>query len=130
MHVLGAELGPVWRFYDRGAREIWGSGAVPHGITGNPRIASTYARIVQEFLRTVAAASGSTSADVPHIVEFGGGTGRFAYLFVRYVEGRSLAALQIAILLTLVEPESRCPGQARRRRSAACSRKSAAKSPP
>jgi hypothetical protein len=87
---------PLWdrqrRFYDRGASEIWGSGAVPHGITANPRIASTYARIVQEFLRTVGAASGSVSAgadDVPHIVEFGGGTGRFAYLFVRQL--RALA---------------------------------------
>ncbi|QNE16604.1 hypothetical protein F1D05_00160 [Kribbella qitaiheensis] len=81
---------PLWdrqrRFYDRGAPDIWGSGAVPHGITGNPRIASTYARIAQEFLR---ASMTADTAEVPHIVEFGGGTGRFAYLFVRQL--RALA---------------------------------------
>ena len=74
---------PLWdrqrHFYDRAAPDIWGSGAVPHGITGNPRIANTYARIVREFLRQAA----TDAAEVPHIVEFGGGTGRFAYLFVR-----------------------------------------------
>ena len=54
---------------------------VPHGITGNPRIAATYARLVVEFLRSVPA--GAAAADEPHIVEFGGGSGRFAFLLVR-----------------------------------------------
>jgi len=83
---------PIWnrqrRFYDRGAPDIWGSGAVPHGITCNPRIANTYARIAQEFLRCVAAdpASSADPADVPHLIELGGGTGRFAYLLVRQLQ--------------------------------------------
>ncbi|WP_112237930.1 hypothetical protein [Kribbella monticola] len=82
---------PLWdrqrTFYDRGAPEIWGGGDVPHGITGNPRIANTYARIALEFLRSTAVSQGAE--EVPHLVEFGGGTGRFAYLFVRQL--RALA---------------------------------------
>ncbi|HEY5978005.1 MAG TPA: hypothetical protein VIT41_00080 [Microlunatus sp.] len=76
---------PLWnrqrRFYDRDATDIWGSGSVPHGITCNPRIANTYARIVLELLRT--AGGDPTAVDRLHLVELGGGTGRFAYLLVR-----------------------------------------------
>ena len=73
------------RFYQRGADTLWGTAMVPHGITGNPRIAATYARLLVEFLRSVSAgpAAGSSTAEVPHIVEFGGGSGRFAFLLVR-----------------------------------------------
>jgi hypothetical protein len=73
-------------FYERGVEGIWGTATVPHGITSNPRIANTYARLTVEFLRAVKAMPGPVAgdeADVPHIVEFGGGAGRFAYLFVR-----------------------------------------------
>ncbi|HET6952964.1 MAG TPA: hypothetical protein VFI47_21450 [Acidimicrobiales bacterium] len=81
---------PLWdrqrRFYAREASGIWGTAMVPHSITCNPRIANTYARLVLEFLRAAKAEPGHGppgEAEVPHIVEFGGGTGRFAYLFVR-----------------------------------------------
>lgn len=72
---------PLWdrqkQFYRQEPEGIWASGVVPHGITCNPAIAHTYARMTMTFLRGVA-----TDAPV-HIVEFGGGTGRFAYLFIR-----------------------------------------------
>lgn len=81
---------PLWnrqrRFYDRDATDIWGSGSVPHGITCNPRIAHTYARIVLELLRS---AGGDPTVDRLHLVELGGGTGRFAYLLVQQL--RALA---------------------------------------
>ena len=65
------------QFYQRDADTLWGSAMVPHGITGNPRIANTYARLVAEFLRC------ARGRGAPVIVEFGGGSGRFAYLLVR-----------------------------------------------
>jgi len=97
---------PLWehqrRFYARGAAGIWGTATVPHGITSNPRIANTYARLVVSFLHAVNAAPSSgdrDEADVPHIVEFGGGAGRFAYLFVRHL--RELApGLRFTYVLT------------------------------
>ncbi len=75
-------------FYARAAEGLWGTAMVPHSITGNPRIAHTYARVVTEFLRAVDGAGPGTPgdpADVPHVVEFGGGSGRFGYLLVRHL---------------------------------------------
>ena len=92
---------PLWdhqrQFYTATAADIWGTAMVPHGITGNPRIANTYARLAHAFLRAVRdvpardAAGGPADgtddagdvARVPLVVELGGGSGRFAYLFVR-----------------------------------------------
>lgn len=71
------------QFYDRSAAGIWGTATVPHGITSNPRIANTYARLAVSFLNAVKAGPGADEADIPHIVEFGGGAGRFGYLFVK-----------------------------------------------
>ena len=95
---------PLWdvqrRFYERGAAGIWGTATVPHGITSNPRIANTYARLAVSFLRAVKDAPvAGDEADVPHIIEFGGGAGRFAYLFVRQL--RELApGLRFTYVLT------------------------------
>jgi hypothetical protein len=90
------------RFYARGAEGIWGTATVPHGITSNPRIANTYARLTVEFLRAAHATPASDEHDEddrPHIIEFGGGAGRFAYLFVRHL--RELApALRFTYVLT------------------------------
>jgi len=88
---------PLWdhqrRFYAGAATDIWGAGTVPHGITGNPRIANTYARLALAFLRAVREVPAGGDADdvadagdvarVPLVVELGGGSGRFAYLFAR-----------------------------------------------
>lgn len=74
---------PLWQrqrnFYTADVPQIWGTATAPHAITGNARIAHTYARIAAEFLRS----AGTNGNDVPHIVEVGGGSGRFAFLFVR-----------------------------------------------
>jgi hypothetical protein len=90
------------RFYARGAEGIWGTATVPHGITSNPRIANTYARLALTFLRSVNTAPPSDvrdEADLPYVVEFGGGAGRFAYLFVRHL--RELApGLRFTYVLT------------------------------
>jgi hypothetical protein len=81
---------PLWdhqrRFYAGDPAAIWGTATVPHGITSNPRIANTYARLAVTFLRAAAVTPRigvSDENEVVHIVEFGGGAGRFAYLFVR-----------------------------------------------
>jgi len=90
------------RFYARGAEGIWGTATVPHGITSNPRIANTYARLALTFLRGVKATPASDErgdGDLPYIVEFGGGAGRFGYLFVRQL--RELApGLRFTYVLT------------------------------
>ena len=70
----------------RARPDIWGTATVPHGITSNPRIANTYARLALAFPRAAVTGRGRRHAatrPTPHIVEFGGGAGRFAYLFVR-----------------------------------------------
>ncbi|WP_420123943.1 hypothetical protein [Nakamurella sp.] len=69
------------QFYERDAAALWGTATVPHGITGNPRIAATYARVTLEFLRRVPGADGGTPD--PVLIEFGGGSGRFAYLLLQ-----------------------------------------------
>jgi hypothetical protein len=69
------------RFYEDGVAGIWGTATVPHGITGNPRIANTYARLAVRFLHSV-----PVTDEVLHVVELGGGSGRFAYLFVRQLQ--------------------------------------------
>lgn len=67
-------------FYDSDVAGLWGSGAVPHHITGNPVIAHCYARLVVEFLRSLP----DDEAGRPLLlVELGGGSGRFAYLCAR-----------------------------------------------
>ena len=100
---------PLWdhqrRFYTGTAAGIWGTATVPHGITGNPRIANTYARLALSFLQAVrgAPADGDETA-VPHVVELGGGSGRFAYLFVRQL--RELApGLRFRYVVTDFSPE-------------------------
>jgi hypothetical protein len=97
---------PLWdhqrQFYGGAAAAIWGTATVPHGITSNPRIANTYARLAVMFLRAVALTPGTGVGgehDMVHIVEFGGGAGRFAYLFVRQL--RELApSLRFRYVLT------------------------------
>jgi hypothetical protein len=101
---------PLWdhqrRFYSATAADIWGTATVPHGITGNPRIANTYARLALAFLRAVEAAPDAAGdvARVPHVVELGGGSGRFAYLFARQL--RELApGLRFTYVVTDFSPE-------------------------
>lgn len=79
-------------FYSAGAEQIWGVTAVPHAITGNARIAHTYARMIAQMLQ---AAGGGPAL----VVEFGGGSGRFGYLLVRHLR-RLLPAGAFTYVLT------------------------------
>lgn len=79
-------------FYTTDAQGLWGTATVPHSITCNPRIANTYARMVVQFLMAAGHRPGHDpreAARAPHVVEFGGGSGRFAHLFIRQL--RALA---------------------------------------
>lgn len=94
------------RFYEARAPEIWGTATVPHSITCNPRIAGTYARLALEFLRAAGAdlhASPADATDVPHIVELGGGSGRFAHLFIGHLTALA-PGLRFVYVLTDFSP--------------------------
>jgi len=100
---------PVWdrqrHFYSSDSEGIWGTAVVPHHITSNPRIASTYARMTVEFLRAATTADREPGqSGVLHIVELGGGTGRFAHLFVRSLQGLA-PGLDFVYVLTDFAPE-------------------------
>ena len=98
------------RFYATDGAGIWGTATVPHFITSNPSIASSYARIALAVLRQTQTQTqtqthaGEDLADAPHIVEVGGGSGRFAYLFVQQL--RTLAPdLRFVYILTDFAPD-------------------------
>jgi tetratricopeptide (TPR) repeat protein len=64
-------------YYDRAGAEAWQTGVVPTYATSNPFIARAYARVVAAFQRDHADAGPVT------VIELGGGTGCFAFQFLR-----------------------------------------------
>jgi hypothetical protein len=69
-------------YIQRGAK-AWSEDRIPNFITNNPFFADIYARIVAAF----AADGAGVSSDQPlHILEIGGGVGKFAFLFLRHLE--------------------------------------------
>src|SRR5215469_1859944 len=86
----------MWRlqreFYSRRGIRAWTDDKVPSFITSNPFIAEIYARVVGGFLCDCAESRPQESAPVSpenplRILEFGAGTGKFAYLFLRHLSG-------------------------------------------
>jgi SAM-dependent MidA family methyltransferase len=80
----------IWRlqsdYYARRGLKAWTEDQVPSYITNNPFIAEIYAAIVAGFLSDCLRHSdtSSISPESPlRILEFGAGTGKFAYLFLR-----------------------------------------------
>jgi Tetratricopeptide repeat len=74
------------RFYERAGLDLWRAGLVPHHATSNVALASAYARVVLGFLR-------DTRARGPiDVIELGGGSGRFAFLFLRALDALDRAA--------------------------------------
>lgn len=73
-------------FAERGI-EAWASGEVPQYVTSNPTIANAYAEIVFAFSRDLdrLVPPGSRDAKLT-ICELGGGSGRFAFHFLRRLE--------------------------------------------
>jgi hypothetical protein len=85
--VLSRSL--IWKlqrayFTERGV-EAWRQGEVPHYVTSNPTIANCYAEIVLAFWRDrQRLAPPEDRADQPlTICELGGGSGRFAFYFLK-----------------------------------------------
>lgn len=68
------------RFFNNAGIEAWREGIVPHYITSNPFIANAYAKVVLGFLRDFQSFDPSQPI---YILELGGGSGRFAYLFIK-----------------------------------------------
>lgn len=74
------------RFYDEAGISAWSDGTVPWRITNSAFIAAAYARVARAYVADLAArgpGAGYDPARPVHIVEMGGGTGRFAFLFLR-----------------------------------------------
>ncbi len=71
-------------FTERGV-EAWRQGEVPHYVTSNPTIAHCYAEIVLAFWRDRRRLDthGEHRHQPLHICEFGGGSGRFAFYFLK-----------------------------------------------
>ncbi len=86
----------LWRlqreFYDQNGVAAWDSGAVPHYVTNNPRLARAFCRVFLGYLRDLCRAHDLRSPDSPpilepeqplYVLEPGAGAGRFAYLFLK-----------------------------------------------
>lgn len=103
----------IWRlqreFYLRAGPEAWRPKGVPSFVTNNAFIARAYARMAVALMRDLARGGAFDGAQPLDVLELGGGTGRFAYLFLRALEREraalpSLAALPVRYVLTdLVE---------------------------
>jgi tetratricopeptide (TPR) repeat protein len=66
----------------------WRQGTVPHYITSNPFMANAYARVVLGFLCDCQAGPAPLVPDQPlYIVELGAGSGRFAFHFLKKLQG-------------------------------------------
>lgn len=75
----------LWRiqcsFYQRQGIEAWRQGTVPHYISSNTFMASTYARMVLGFLRDCRALL--VPGRPVYIIELGSGSGRLGYQFLK-----------------------------------------------
>ena len=79
----------IWKlqrdYFEERGFDAWRSGEVPHYVTSNPRIAHAYAQmLVATYLDLVR--SGFTNEQPLHIVELGGGSGRFAFYLLKQLE--------------------------------------------
>src|SRR5262249_53995434 len=96
----------IWRlqrnFYAIQGQEAWTGGKVPCRATSNPLIAGIYADIVMSYLRDLRATFDGTAPI--YIVELGGGSGAFGYLFLKKLQelkrASSLHALDVRYVMT------------------------------
>lgn len=71
-------------YFEQEGVGAWRTATVPHYVTSNPALAHSVALIVCGYLRDCLAAEQPPSPEQPfHILELGGGSGRFCYLFLR-----------------------------------------------
>jgi tetratricopeptide (TPR) repeat protein len=72
------------RFFDRVGPAAWSRGTVPQYITTNPFMAGACGDVVLGWLRDWQSSDAPLPSDLPvNILELGGGSGRFAYHFLR-----------------------------------------------
>lgn len=83
-------------FYARQGLNAWQDSTVPHYVTCNPTIADAYARIVLGYLQDSQRAYPNTTQPFP-ILELGGGSGRFAFLFLQRLTARMQQGLDTPI---------------------------------
>lgn len=80
----------VWtlqrEFYSRAGPQAWKPKGVPSFVTNNAFIARAYARMTVALLRDLLRTGALDGRQPVHVIELGGGTGRFAYLFLRALE--------------------------------------------
>jgi hypothetical protein len=67
-------------FYREHGLEAWRSGTVPQRVTSNGYLADVYASVTAAFLRDCA---GGAPGPTPLILEVGGGSGLFSWLFLK-----------------------------------------------
>ena len=76
---------PIWgwsrRYYQREGQGAWMTNTVPSFVTTNAMTASISARVLFNALRDIGEKYGDSEPVT--IVELGGGTGRFAHMFIR-----------------------------------------------
>src|ERR1700746_3326715 len=70
-------------YFERSGLDAWRTATVPHYITSNPRLASSYAETVLGYLRDAHANQWLDPTQPVYIVELGSGSGRFGFLFLR-----------------------------------------------
>jgi hypothetical protein len=77
----------VWRlqreFYTKAGPEAWKPKGVPSFVTNNAFIARAYARMAVALMRDLLRTGALDARQPMHVIELGGGAGRFAYLFLR-----------------------------------------------
>lgn len=83
-------------YFEQEGVEAWRTATVPHYVTSNPALAHAVALTVCGYLRDCLAAEPRPGPEQPfHIVELGGGSGRFCYLFLRaFFEQRAYWGLE------------------------------------
>ncbi len=68
-------------YFEQLGPEAWGRNQVPSYITSNPTIAADYARLVFAFFRDLFRQN--RNQEPVRVIELGGGSGQFAFLFIK-----------------------------------------------
>ena len=89
---------PLWKintdYYQSTGLEAWRSGAVPHQISSNSRIAKTIAELILGYLKDISRKSDTN--EIVYIVELGAGHGRLAYHILKHLD-RLIALTNIVV---------------------------------
>lgn len=70
-------------FYDRKGVESWSQGIVPHFITCNSFIGSSYAKVLHGYIRDASRLKKLNYDEPLYIIELGAGSGKFSYFMLK-----------------------------------------------